>query len=151
MIRSGSTELLEIVFEGMSEGLASEVATTITGFAIAPPSADEGVRGYGIESFSLSPGISLHQVHVRILRYDQDQFDVELNFIVDYRDWPDACILYDAMLRYTEMVASKYRIESRYAGMEPAVDEDTRIFTNGCKGPLYSACAGGGDDWRKRH
>ncbi|MEL6338573.1 MAG: hypothetical protein AAFQ65_01560 [Myxococcota bacterium] len=76
---------------------------------------------------------------LRVLAYDGGPFDVELNFDLDeQRDLPRADLQRDLRI-YVTCLAAKHDIARFFAGLEPAVDEHTRLFTGDEVGPYSIA------------
>ena len=73
--------------------------------------------------------------HVRLLRYDGDCYDVEINFIPGEAECASSSVM-GAVHEYAKRLAAEHAISTYFAGMEPARDEDTRYFTGGDGGPL---------------
>lgn len=84
-----------------------------------------------VNLISLDMGeITLSGCALRVIRYD-DRFDLEISF--DSEDAP----LYEYMVpRFASEMAERYQVENFYAGIEPAADEETRLFTRDKPGPL---------------
>jgi hypothetical protein len=77
---------------------------------------------------------AIPNVSVRILHYD-GKFDVEANWstadLPEPAEWSIA-----ALHRKAQEIATRYEIESYFAGLDPASDEDTRFFTGRSLGPF---------------
>jgi hypothetical protein len=73
-------------------------------------------------------------VGLRLLRTGDDRFDVELNVDLDDVDSPAA--LASALHALARGLAGRNAVTSYFAGLEPAADEDTRLFTGETEGPL---------------
>jgi hypothetical protein len=55
--------------------------------------------------------------------------------------WEDVCLrdstdFVETLMKFSRKIAFKYGIMHYFAGLEPACDEDTRLFTHGRRGPL---------------
>ena len=72
---------------------------------------------------------------IRLLRIDDAWFDVELNFDLDDIDNPR--IFADGLHSVARQLAERHSIERYFAGLEPAANEETRLFTGINKGPFY--------------
>ncbi|MCG8554618.1 MAG: hypothetical protein MJD61_04915 [Proteobacteria bacterium] len=90
-----------------------------------------------MKSLSLGEGVVLGDVHVRCLRYDGDFYDVEINFRLKDSVAPSTKALVEALHAFACRLADHAGVESYFAGLEPAADEDTRIFTGKDEGPYY--------------
>jgi hypothetical protein len=69
-------------------------------------------------------------------------FDVEMS--VDLDDIDDPGALAGAMFSEAQRLAAAHGVESFYAGLEPACDRETRIFTGNEIGPYRLPRSGGG-------
>jgi hypothetical protein len=78
-------------------------------------------------------GVVLSVVLFRVIKYC-DNFDVELFFYDS--DVNDVGMAMRGMQAYIADLASKFQVGEFYGGMEPAVDIQTRYFTNESFGPL---------------
>jgi|GEM_PF-2427145 len=147
-------ELIEIVFENVEKhALASFVmeladyGKTVKNYHVLSGHGQADWQNYGsvlntiekltggslfVNLVSLDMGnITLSHCALRVIQYD-DKFDLEIS--VDSED----VRLYEYMLpRFAMEMAEKYHVENFYGGIEPATDEDTRIFTCDRPGPLF--------------
>ena len=85
---------------------------------------------HGLEVYN---GVLLSVVLFRVVKYG-GSFDVEFFFYDS--DVDDVGAAMRGMQRYIVELASKFQLGGFYGGMEPAVDVQTRYFTNGDFGPL---------------
>lgn len=134
MTRSSSRELYELVFEGLSETTALQLAQDVQGRPMASPGPDEGVVDVRLPRLKLNARTVLVDVSVRILRYG-NQYDVVVLFESDL-EWagPFGEIM-DALHEYAMKLSQRHNVKSYYAGLDPAMDEDTRFFTGTSRGP----------------
>jgi hypothetical protein len=123
-----SKDLTELVFEGLSESTALQLAQEVLGRAVVLPTADEGVVDVGLPRLEVDERTALQKVRVRILRYD-DQFDVEVNFVPRDTESASPEAMMDSLHRYAMRLSQRHHIGSYYAGIEPASDKETRFFT----------------------
>jgi hypothetical protein len=72
---------------------------------------------------------------LQILQYDS-QYDININFNLDDIRFRDSTDFIENLMKFARKIAFKYGIQHYFAGLEPADDEETRLFTNGKKGPL---------------
>jgi hypothetical protein len=79
--------------------------------------------------------ITLPNVLLRLVKYG-DLYDIDFNFDSNELGSINMMQLLTELHRYAKGIALKYSVESIYAGMEPASDEDTRYFTDNEIGPL---------------
>lgn len=110
------TDLYELVFEGLSRDSAETLTQEITGKAIILP-ADNHALDLALSPVALSGGWQLEEPHLRVLHYDGATFDIELNF-VGFGD------------------ANRVDSPVYFAGLDPARDEETRLFTGTVTGPF---------------
>ncbi len=81
------------------------------------------------------PGLSgVPGVVLRILPLEHARWDVELSVSLD--DLGDASALPPALHALARKLAAQHEVSRYYAGLEPAQDEETRIFTGEQTGPL---------------
>ncbi|WP_282418105.1 hypothetical protein [Polyangium sp. 15x6] len=71
-------------------------------------------------------------VGIRVVRVPAG-FDVELS--IDLDDIADPGALARALFSHAQRLAAAHEVTSFYAGLEPASDEDTRLFTGSELGP----------------
>jgi hypothetical protein len=68
----------------------------------------------------------------------EDSIDVEINFkLSDLKDGDDKELATNLM-KLSDSISKKFDIENYFCGLEPASDEETRIFTKQKIGPLFS-------------
>lgn len=75
--------------------------------------------------------ITLSPCALRVIQYD-DRFDLEISF-----DSENAHLCEYMLCRFAAKMAERYHISNFYAGIEPASDQETRIFTCDKPGPLF--------------
>ncbi|WP_141734311.1 hypothetical protein [Oligoflexus tunisiensis] len=76
-------------------------------------------------------GFSLIEPHVRIIKYDE-KYDLEVSI-----DLKKQAPLSNIMLsKFFATLAQEHQVKQVYGGLEPASDEDTRIFTGFDIGPV---------------
>ena len=127
-------EFIELIFEGLEEGVASRLAHQVLGRSIDLPSADEGVVDVALARLEIAERTALGNAHVRVLRYGKDIYDVEINFLArDAEGSLDALI--ETLHEFAIRLADAHGVASFYAGIDPAMDEDTRFFTGTEQGP----------------
>lgn len=129
-------ELFELVFEGLENVTAASLSSALLGTDVQLPTKQEGLREIALESLPLQPGIALGDVHVRLLRYD-DVYDVEVNFRLRHATAPSHDAVVDALYGFAASLAEANGIDAYFAGIEPASDEDTRMFTGKERGPYF--------------
>jgi hypothetical protein len=133
-MRSIEKDLTELVFEGLSGSTAQQLAHEVLGRPAVLPTANEGVVDVELPRLEVDERTVLQKVHVRILRYE-DQFDVEVNFIPRDAEGGSSEGMMDALHQYAMRLSQRHHVDSYYAGIEPASDEETRFFTGAVRGP----------------
>lgn len=137
-MRSLDDDLFELVFERIDEPRAVALWRTLLGHdAQFPSEENEGARDVSVESLVLQHGAVLGNVHVRLLRYDQNVYDVELNFRFGQSEETSKRVLIAALFEFAAKLADANGITTYFAGLEPASDKDTRLFTGREEGPYY--------------
>ncbi len=126
-------DLYELVFEGLTEVSANVLIREIAGHPVALPAESDSAVDNELGAVSISSSHALEGPHLRILRYAGSTYDIELNFIVSGAVDPG---LDEALHSYASRIAYVVGAPSYYAGLEPARDEDTRLFTGVVPGPL---------------
>ncbi|MCP4614420.1 MAG: hypothetical protein GY845_37530 [Planctomycetes bacterium] len=134
-MQTKANDLIELIFERLDEFTAIAIASGILGRQMCSPTEDIGVREEEIPCLQLRDQILIERVHLRILRYEGTIFDIELNFTInDIKNDYNANFV-EAFQDFANKCANKVGIQSYYAGLEPAADLDTRIFTGNERGP----------------
>lgn len=134
-MRSLGDDLFEVVFEHLDESTAMALLRLLLGFDVEVPSEPDRLYEGSLESLTLRTGITLGDVHVRLLRNDQSAYDVELNFRLRQASAPSKEALFAALYDFAAELAEASGAEMYFAGLEPASDEDTRLFTGKERGP----------------
>lgn len=130
-------ELFELVFEGLDRSAAEGLARDL-GHSLQPLSEGDGVQEVSVEELDLGGGAVLHDAHLRFLRYDGVAYDVEVNFKRRQAEAASSSVLIAALFDFAAKLAEANGVETYFAGLEPASDEETRIFTGREKGPYYA-------------
>ena len=144
--------LVELVFDGTSMAAAAGLLDDLLARLSATPAVDvDGVlmasapRGHdlvaSIKAYaSIPPGEfwlpnfgPVPDVAFRVLNVD-GAWDVELNFDLDDLTAPE--LLTSPLHAFARTLAERHGVTLYYAGLEPAVDEDTRLFTGLVVGPI---------------
>lgn len=151
-------QLIELVFEAMPSSTAEAMLTEVLKLATRLDSAriddsevtDCSARDViGTVSFSATLRLNgLHlgkmgiipNVNVRILRLPAG-IDLELNLDLD--DVADLDLLANELHWLARELAGQPSTIHYFAGLEPAADEDTRIFTDEMVGPLRFPASSG--------
>jgi len=133
-MQSIDKDLTELVFAGLSGSTALQLAQEVLGRPVALPTAGEGVVDVELPRLEVDERTMLRNVHVRILRYD-DQYDIEVNFVPRDAEGGSPEGIMDALHQYAMHLSQRHHVDSYYAGLEPASDEETRYFTGAVRGP----------------
>ena len=128
-------ELYELIFEELNEPTAEALCFEILGEAPVIPSKELGLWEVEIASLVLEPGFTIPNAHLRLLRYEDIIYDVELNFTTSSLKPELLPRFVDTLHRFARQLAVKHSITSYYSGLEPAADEETRLFTGSERGP----------------
>lgn len=146
-------QLLELVFESATKARAaelmqdlatvsgSEYAVICDGKTILPETSlnkllsdTHSCAAMRFLDFAM-PGIGVVPgVVVRVLKTAEDLFDIEVSLDLD--DVEHLENFAPALCRFASGLAQRHRIRNFFAGLEPACDHDTRIFTQESLGPL---------------
>jgi hypothetical protein len=129
-------ELFELVFEELPEAVALSIASELAGHAIEARSPEAETLDEEIEQLKISDSVVIKRPHVRVLCYGDRIYDVELNFsLADVDELVPGRLSVD-LQTFAACLVKPFDSVSFFAGLEPASDEDTRIFTNEEMGPL---------------
>ncbi len=85
-------------------------------------------------SFAMPDIGMVSAVVVRVLKTAEDLFDIEVSLDLD--DVEHLENFAPALCRFASRLAQRHRIRNFFAGLEPACDHDTRIFSQESLGPL---------------
>lgn len=118
-------ENIQLVEEGV---LNKEAVESIINFA-----SDASIL-LRLENMKID-SIILPLVLLRLVKY-HDQYDIDFNFNLNDIHNIDVNKLIEVLHNYVTTLAKENGVESWFAGIEPASDEDTRYFTNEGLGPL---------------
>ena len=138
MMPSLDDELFELVFERLDSSKAARVSSALGGREAPLPSGDEGVREVILKSLTLGTGVTLSDVHLRLLCYDEAVYDVEVNFRLREAEVRPGHELIAAFHAVATDIAEANGVASYFAGLEPATAEDTRMFTGRQRGPYFT-------------
>lgn len=128
-------QLIEVVFECPSEAAARCVCASVLRADVVEDMFTELAKAHGdylaeraAPTAELPAGPTLKNLHVRVLRYEGDKLDIELNFDLSEqafngRSWQLA------LRDFSVLTAREAGVTSFFGGLEPAIDEDTRFFT----------------------
>lgn len=75
-------------------------------------------------------------MQLRLFFYD-GKYDIDFNFDLLNQVASDQKILIEEVHSYTKKIANKFNITAYFGGLEPAIDKNTRYFTQEKKGPLH--------------
>jgi len=79
-------------------------------------------------------GVSLPESFIRVYSYN-NVFDIELSFDNGVIENNKVTVT-KVLCGYFDNIRKKHSVKNIYCGYEPAVDEETRFFTNATLGPL---------------
>jgi len=144
-------QLVELVLEGMPPPAAEAVLTTLLAAArldsaeidrvarrLAQPAADALAATeralLRLGELALPTLGPTRNVRLHLLR-DATTYDLELSLDLD--DVPDPEQLTADLHTLAQDLASRFTIPHFFAGLDPAADEDTRLFTGAARGPLW--------------
>ncbi|MCC6997779.1 MAG: hypothetical protein IT370_24390 [Deltaproteobacteria bacterium] len=147
------SQLIELVFDGVSMAVAERLlddllartsgacSAEIDGVPLAGPAHGRALVG-AIKEFAwvrlgtfVLPGLGpVANVALRVLHLGA-VWDVELNLDLDDVAAPE--LLTDALHELAQTLAERHDVACYYAGLEPAIDEDTRLFTGPVRGPIH--------------
>lgn len=136
-MRSIEDELTELVFEGLDEATALQLSQEILHRRVVLPTLDEGVFETEISRLELGERTALNNAHIRVIRYDHDVYDVEVNFIPSGVEGVSPDVLMEELHEFAVRLGTAHGVESYYAGLEPASDEETRFFSGAERGPYW--------------
>lgn len=143
-------ELIELIFEGQPELVTAALVRDLICSSSSPRSAQ--IDGNPVES-SMDAGQFVHQVKytgnlrfshtdfcgsiasdtiVSVIRY-QGVLDVEVSMKLEVRE--DYSALERGLHLFANELALRHSVSRYFAGLDPAADEDTRIFTGTRAGP----------------
>ena len=81
--------------------------------------------------------VCLQGVLIRFLKYDGNKYDIDFNFAMNKLSKIDLINLVDDLLIFCLSLSRKHKIKDFYCGLEPAKDENTRLFTGEIVGPFF--------------
>jgi len=132
-----ANDVYELVFEGLTERAALQLAANLLQRPIAPRSSQDGTLDEEIPSIAISDRLVIRRPHVRVLCYGDSIYDLEINFAIQDIDPQERSRLANDLQDYASKLANSIGSTVFFAGLEPASDEDTRIFTGEQLGPLF--------------
>jgi len=132
--------LIDLVFEDVSESQAEMLCKRLVGeegpaLVAMAGSAETGLANVKLDTFRVSEDVVLGYTLVTVRRYD-GHLDVELDFELGEAKAPSQRHVQDALHAFAMSVANEVSAQTYYAGMDPAHDEETRLFTNTIVGPM---------------
>lgn len=80
-------------------------------------------------------GIILPKVLLRLVKYGE-QYDIDFNFDPNDLENLDMLTLVTELHYHAKKIAIEHDVKTFFGGIEPAVDEGTRYFTNDALGPV---------------
>ncbi len=134
---SASKDLTELVFEGLDAAKARSLSQALVGELVELPTLEAGLVERRLSRLEIREGAALINANVRILRYDGDVYDIEVNFVPLEAACAEPEALTTALHEFAMHMSREHGIASFYAGLEPASDEETRFFTGAERGPYF--------------
>jgi len=107
--------------ESISQALSKD---TTMGWSFFVNLNELNIKAFRIENCTL-----------QVLKYDC-KYDVGINFKWEEVYFSDSTDFVETLREFSRKIAHKYDIKQYFAGLEPACDEETRLFTNHIRGPL---------------
>jgi len=136
-MRAVEYEMTELVFEGLNVARAAQLSEQVSGKSLMLPTLDQGVVETTVPRLEIGSGVVLVNVHLRVLRYGGDVYDVELNFIPGIAECDFPAVLMASLHKFAIRLGEANEVDNYYAGIEPASDEETRFFTGMGRGPYF--------------
>lgn len=130
-------DMFELVFSALDESKARAVWHTLLGQRSFPGPHEDLLHVVVLDRLPLPRDVVLTDVHVRLSRYENVIYDVDLNFYPQRATASSRAKLVYSLFDFAFSVADSTGVATYFAGLEPAVDEDTRWFTGRDKGPLF--------------
>ena len=137
-------QLIEIIFEDLNYEQAKGVIRDIIDERIPYDKSFDSINLNNkpalfeilVGEIGLNSGISVSNVHIRLLKYEKTKYDIEVNFDLDDVKFKGFGGLEVAMHNYAKKISDRNHVKSYYSGLEPAKDLDTRFFTCDTIGPF---------------
>ena len=151
-------QLVEIVFENLTP--SSQVAMLVELRELIPKGSflETGSSHIELETVSLGKLCQLYQNYdnrvlsidpdsikilsvmiksprINLSKYDSNRFDVNMNFDIEQVKESSLNRLIEVLHEFASQLAKKIDIPNYYCGLDPAIDEDTRLFTGDKLGP----------------
>jgi len=134
---STDRDLTELVFPNLDRKKAFQLSKVVLGRQEDLPTAAQGIGMIAIENLDIGERCVLRNACLRVVRDENhDRFDLEINFVPAEALCTSSRDLIDILHEYAIHLSSSLEIDEYFAGIEPAVDEDTRFFTGAHRGPL---------------
>jgi hypothetical protein len=145
-------QLVEIVFESVPPTTATAIVRDIIMMSNDVRSIDVDGTAVSVDlnakelvSFDASvvfvrlsniniDGRQILNVGLRLLKTDIERYDIEISFDLDVIDKPSTLV--PTLHSFAQDLAKRYCVIDYFGGLEPAVDENTRIFTGEVEGPF---------------
>lgn len=130
------SQLIELVFEGLTRAQAFALLSELGNPPGAEPIASGGVAESKLDALPLPGSSVLRDVHLRRLPDAEGRFDVELNFSLESVEGRRGADLQQALFDFARRLAETVGARHYFAGLEPARDIETRLFTGTTLGPI---------------
>lgn len=132
-------QLVELVFEGVSQRQVLELCTALkdreSASRLLTAAQQNSLGEICLPKLFLSSSLVLLNAHLRVFAYEEGPFDVEVNFDLNEQTAPGRAELQEGLRDYSSRLAARLGVSKFFAGLEPASDEVTRIFTGEVAGP----------------
>lgn len=136
-MNSATNEIYELVFEELAEEDALHLAGKLLQRHVAPRSSKDATLDEELPALAISDRIVVERPHIRVLCYGDSIYDVEVNFTIGDIESVERSRLAEDLQAFAMKLTESIGSTTFFAGLEPASDEDTRIFTGNQLGPLY--------------
>ncbi len=130
-------ELFELVFEGLTEEDALRIAEKLLQRSIGSQMTVDNTLDVELPKLAISDQLEIERPHVRVLCYGESIYDVEINFVICDVKPLALSRLAPALQAFAINLTEGISSPSFFAGLDPACDQDTRIFTGTKLGPLF--------------
>ncbi|MCB9229164.1 MAG: hypothetical protein H6618_06090 [Deltaproteobacteria bacterium] len=151
-------QLIEIVFEGLTPSRQMEILNELKNTLPNSSQLDTGDSLMGLGDVSEETLSSLFSgsksrvltidadfwsvqsakvlsPRINLTKYDGDNYEININFEIESVGFENSNDFINLLHKWSKHLADKIHISTYFCGLDPAVDEDTRFFTNDKIGP----------------
>jgi hypothetical protein len=132
-------EIIELVFEGLAEDAALRLSSQLLNRRILARSSNDRTLEEELPTLEISKRVLIKRPHVRLLCYGDSIYDLEINFLVRDVEQTEPDSLTADLQSFAMKLSKPIGPVEFFAGLDPASDKDTRIFTGEKLGPLKLA------------